>query len=161
VVFEKLVGEYESAIPATRGYVHLPRSRQNLSKSCDKLKEYLVKFIKPYLLGQNSGICPSELDYCVEDVLSTSFNQELQVLVGDSQLRSEARQTGENESSGWGGSSQEDQEPEERTKTLSETVVNVGNNVVADGSGLDHIDTLIVSGNVASSHISSPPPMAK
>jgi hypothetical protein len=32
---------------------------------------------------------------------------------------------------------------------------------VEDGSGLVHIDNLIVSGNVASSHISSPPPMAK
>jgi hypothetical protein len=32
---------------------------------------------------------------------------------------------------------------------------------VGDGSRLVHIDTLIVSGNVASSHISSPLPMAK
>ena len=128
VVFEKLVGEYESAVHATRGYVHAPRSRQNLSKSCDKLKEYLEKFIKPYLLGQNGGIRPPELDYCVEDVFPTSFNQELQALVDDSQVRSEARQTNENDSSGWGGSSQEDHELEDTTRTSSETVVGrVGN----------------------------------
>jgi hypothetical protein len=67
----------------------------------------------------------------------------------------------ENESSGWGGSSKEDQEPEDITRTSSETVVNACNNVVADGSGLVHINSFIVSGNVASSHISSPPLMAK
>jgi hypothetical protein len=85
LLFEKLVGEYENAIHATRGYVHAPRSCQNLSKTCDKLREYLEQFIKPYLLCQNGGICPLELDYCVEDVFPTSFDQELQALVDDSQ----------------------------------------------------------------------------
>jgi hypothetical protein len=80
--------------------VHAPRSRQNLSKSYDNLKKYLEKFIKPYLLGQSGGIRPPELDYCVEDIFPMSFNQELKGLVDDSQLRSEARQTGGNESSG-------------------------------------------------------------
>jgi hypothetical protein len=141
--------------------VHAPRSRQNLSKSYDKLKDYSEKYIKPYILGRNGSIRPPELDYCVEDVFPTSFNQELQALVDDSQLISKVRQTGRNESSGWGGSSQEDQEPEDTTRTLSETVVNASNNVVEDGSGLVHIDNLIGSGNEASSHISSPPPMAK
>jgi hypothetical protein len=97
----------------------------------------------------------------VEDVFPTSFSQELQMLVDDLQLRSEARQTDGNESSGWGGSSQEDQETEDTTRTSSETVVNASNNAVEDGSGLVLIDNLIVSGNVASSHISSPPPIAK
>jgi hypothetical protein len=163
VVFEKLVGEYESAVHATRGYVHAPRSHQNLSKSCDKLKEYLEKFIKPNLLGQSGGIWPLELDYFMEDVFPTFFNQELQALVDDSQVRSEARKTNENESSGWGGSSQEDHEPEDTTRTSSETVVaaSQGNNVMADGSELVHIDNLIVSGNVTSREISSPPPMVK
>jgi hypothetical protein len=88
-VFEKLVGEYERAIHATRGFVLAPRSCQNSRKSCNKLKEYFEKNLKPYLLGQNGGIRPPELDYCVEDVFPTSFNQELQRLVDDSQLRSE------------------------------------------------------------------------
>jgi hypothetical protein len=77
LLFEKLVGVYESPIHATRGYLHVPRSRQSLSKSCNKLKEYLEKFIKPYLLGWNGGIRPVELDYCVKDIFATSFfNQE-------------------------------------------------------------------------------------
>jgi hypothetical protein len=66
--------------------VYAPRSSQNLSESCDKLREYLEKYIKPHLLGQNGGIRPPELDYCVEDVFPTSFSQELQMPVDDSQL---------------------------------------------------------------------------
>ena len=91
LAYEKLVGEYENAIHATRGYLHVPRSRQSLSRSCDKLKEYLEEVIKPYLLGWNNGIRPVELDYCVEDIFPTSFfDQEFQALVDDSQSRSEA-----------------------------------------------------------------------
>jgi hypothetical protein len=51
LLFEKLVGEYESGIHATKGYLHVPRSRQSLSKSCDKLKEYLENFYKTLSSG--------------------------------------------------------------------------------------------------------------
>jgi hypothetical protein len=40
----------------------------------------------------------------------------MQALVNDSQVTFEARQTNEKESSGWGGSSQEDHEPEDTTR---------------------------------------------
>jgi hypothetical protein len=46
LLFENLVGEYETGIHATRAYLHVPRSHQSLSKSCNKLKEYLITFIK-------------------------------------------------------------------------------------------------------------------
>ena len=51
LLFERLVRKYETAIHATRAYLHVSRSCQSLRKSFDKLKEYLEKFIKPYLLG--------------------------------------------------------------------------------------------------------------
>jgi hypothetical protein len=54
LLFEKLIGEYETAIHATRGYLHVPRSCQSLSRSCDKLKEYFEKVIK-FQLNQRSG----------------------------------------------------------------------------------------------------------
>ena len=90
-VLEKLVGEYKSAVSATRSYVHAPRARGILSKSCEILKHHFDKNIKPWLLNWSGDVRPVELDFCVEDIFPTSFfNQELPVLVSDSQLRSDA-----------------------------------------------------------------------
>jgi hypothetical protein len=66
-------------------------------------------------------------------------------------LRSEARQTGDSENSGWGDSNQDDQE--DTTKTSSDTVIE---NSMVDKSPIVHIENIHVS-DMASSLVFSPP----
>ena len=86
---EKVIGDYERVIEASRGYLHVPRARDILNKSYEKLKKYFNKFIKPWLQGKASR--PAKLDFYVQDVFPTSFfNQELPALLANTRVGSDA-----------------------------------------------------------------------
>ena len=101
--FAKAIEAYEHAVEAMKHYLHATRPLGCLNKSCEKLNHYL-NTIKPWLTGES--FCPSELDFCMDDIFPTSFfDRDLQRLIEEP--LQDKPDTGNSESSGWDTESDE------------------------------------------------------